>query len=125
MSKAGKAVLMQALEPVPLELMRLLLTEARRFPDLGQSIDQMARDQVVDIVAYSIKTGRPEKTHENENKPSPQDIAERFLDLTFSPILLAVLTGQESRTSTDAIDQRINVALDVLEQLGFLDEGLH
>lgn len=114
---------MQALEPVPLELMRLLLTEARRFPDLGQSIDQMARDQVVDIVAHSIKLADPKRL--TRMRTSQARNAERFLDLTFSPILLAVLTGQESRTSTDAIDQRINVALDVLEQLGFLDEGLH
>jgi len=55
---AGKAVLKQALEPVPLELMRLFLTEARRFPDLIQQIDQMARDRVVEITTHAIKAER-------------------------------------------------------------------
>lgn len=40
---AGKASLLHALSPVPLELMRLLLTEARRSPALISHLDTQAR----------------------------------------------------------------------------------
>ena len=116
---AGKAVLMQALSPVPLELLRLFLTEARRFPDLIAHVDSMARSKVVDIVARSMTA-------------SPQDaasrkavaIAERFLDLTFAPIILAALTGRATSTSSDAIERQIAFALDILERSGPLEDAL-
>lgn len=117
----GKAVLTQAVSPVPLALMRLFLTEARRFPDLIAEVDTMARSRVVDILARAVSpdltdTGPPDRA---------VAVAERFLDLTFAPIMLAALTGHEEAMSASAIGGRIAFALDTLERTGLLKELHH
>jgi len=40
--------------------------------------------------------------------------------LTFSPILLAALIGHSEETSSEAIDKRIEYALNMLEKSGHL-----
>lgn len=45
LSTVGRAALTHAISPVPLALMRLFLTEARRFPDLIADVDAMARSR--------------------------------------------------------------------------------
>ena len=114
----GKAILSHALSPIPLELMRLFLTEARRSPDLIRQVDDMARAKVVDMLARSIVqegagSGRQAKARE---------LAERFLDLTFAPVILAALSGRDALTSAEAVSRQIEFALVMLERLGFLDE---
>lgn len=115
---AGKAVLTQAISPVPLALMRLFLTEARRFPDLISEVDDMARSRVVQIVA------RAASPHRTDTAPSDRAVmtAECFLDLTFAPIMLAALTGHDAAVSASAIESRIASALEILEQNGLLQE---
>lgn len=114
----GKAVLTQAISPVPLALMRLFLTEARRFPELIAEVDAMARSRVVDIVARAVS---PDRT---DSVPSDRAVAvaERFLDLTFAPIMLAALTGRNTAMSGPAIESRIAFALDTLERTGLLEQ---
>ncbi|MGY9047685.1 hypothetical protein P775_21060 [Puniceibacterium antarcticum] len=116
----GSAVLRQAISPLPLALMRLFLTEARRFPELIAEVDTMARSHVVDIVARAVM---PDQT---DTGPSDQSvaIAERFLDLTFAPIMLAALTGRDAAMSESAIESSIAFALDTLDRSGLL-QGIH
>ncbi|WP_322895518.1 MULTISPECIES: TetR/AcrR family transcriptional regulator [unclassified Yoonia] len=115
---AGKAVLMQAISPVPLALMRLFLTEARRFPDLIADVDGMARSRVTDIVARAVSA--------DQTEAGPSDralaIAECFLNLTFAPLMLAALTGHGHAISGPAIDSRIAFALDTLDRNGLLQK---
>lgn len=111
---AGKAVLLQAIEPVPLALMRLFLTEARRFPDLIAEVDGMARSSVTETVARALSGDQAEPSQ------SAVAIADRFLDLTFAPIILAALTGREEAVAPAVIDSRISFALDTLERNGHL-----
>jgi hypothetical protein len=49
-------------------------------------------------------------------------LAERFLDLTFAPIILAALSGRDTQTSADAVTGQIEFALAMLERLGLFDE---
>ena len=112
---AGKEVLSQALEPVPLELMRLFLTEARRFPELIEQADRITRARVVEVLSLSVAPA----TADSEVRHRANEIAERFLDLTFAPIILSALMGRDPDLSSDAIDRRIGLALDILEQSHF------
>ncbi len=114
----GKAVLTQAVSPLPLALMRLFLTEARRFPDLIAEVDAMARSRVVNIVARAVS---PDRTDAGPSERAVA-IAERFLDLTFAPIMLAALTGRDDAMSASAIDSSIAFALDTLDRTGLLQE---
>lgn len=114
----GKAILSQALSPIPLELMRLFLTEARRSPDLIRQVDDMARAKVVDMVARSIV----QDGAGSDRQAKARELAERFLDLTFAPVILAALSGRDALTSADAVTRQIDFALVMLDRLGFLDE---
>lgn len=118
LATVGKAVLTQAISPVPLALMRLFLTEARRFPDLIAEVDAMARSRVVDIVARAVASDH------QDSAPSDQTvaIAERFLDLTFAPIILAALTGRDAAMSAAKIEGTIAFALDTLDRNGSLHD---
>ena len=115
---AGRAVLLQAVSPLPLALMRLFLTEARRFPALIAEVDGMARSRVVDIVAGAVMAGRKE-TDASERAVT---IAERFLDLTFAPIMLSALTGHDAAKSVSTIDSTIASALDMMDRSGLLQD---
>ena len=112
----GRAVLIHALAPVPRELMRLFLTEARRSPDLIAHVDGMARVGVVAMVSDAILT----PAHDPALRDIADALAERFLDLTFAPIILAALTGRHADQTVEEIDIRIAQALDLLEHTGLL-----
>ena len=118
LATVGKVVLTQAISPVPLALMRLFLTEARRFPDLIADVDAMARARVVDIVARALSPAEPDA--------APSDravaVAERFLDLTFAPVMLAALTGRDAAVSASDIDDRIAWACDTLHRAALLQD---
>lgn len=114
LATAGKAVLTQALAPVPLGLMRLFLTEAPHFPDLIRPFDLMARDRIIEMVSDSLVSD------DTISVDDAKVLTERFLDLTFAPIILAALVGHTDETSSVAIDQRIEYALDLLEHSGSL-----
>ncbi|SPJ26483.1 TetR/AcrR family transcriptional regulator [Palleronia abyssalis] len=112
---AGKEVLTQALQPVPLQLMRLFLTEARRFPELVEQADSITRARVVEVLSLSVAPVIADSVARRQ----ANEIAERFLDLTFAPIILSALMGRDLELSSDAIDRRIGFALDILEQSHF------
>jgi AcrR family transcriptional regulator len=114
----GRAVLSQALSPIPLELMRLFLTEARRSPDLIRHVDDTARAKIVEMVARSIV----QDDADSDSQAKARELAERFLDLTFAPIILAALSGRDTQTSADAVTGQIEFALAMLERLGLFDE---
>ncbi|WP_337037390.1 TetR/AcrR family transcriptional regulator [Pantoea agglomerans] len=111
---AGKAILRQAIEPVPLGLMRLFLTEAQRFNGLIQSFDLMARDRAIEIVSESLMED------DMLSKVDANALTRHFLDLTFAPIMLAALVGHSEEISSEAIDKRIEHALNLLEKSGYL-----
>ena len=112
---AGKDVLTQALQPVPQELMRLFLSEARRFPELIEQADRIARARVVDVLSRSVA---PDPC-DDEARRQADEIAERFLDLTFAPIILAALMGRNLESGHEAIEKRIGFALETLNLAHF------
>lgn len=115
----GTAVLIHATSPVPLDLMRLFLTEARRSPDLIAQVDRMARTRVIDMVSGAILA----RTEDSALRDRADDLAERFLDLTFAPIMLAVLTGRQAAPAIDEIEHQIARAIDLLESAGLLSDA--
>lgn len=118
LAASGRAVISDALSPTPLALMRLFLTEAPRNRELIVQVDQMARARVVDMIVHSIL----EEDGDDEKQQVTRDLADRFLDLTFSPIMLAALAGHTALTSPEAIDRRIDFALAMLRGAGLLGE---
>lgn len=116
----GRQVLAEALQPVPLELMRLFLSEAGRFPELIEQADRAARAKVVDVLSRAILP----KTDDSEARRRADEVAERFLDLTFAPIILTALTRRNPDLGPEAIDRRIDDALDMLDLSPF-PEGRH
>ena len=116
---AGTAVLLHALSPIPLEMMRLLLSEARRNPALIVQVDSLARARVVEIIARSLG----EEISSEPMRKKVGDMVERFLDLTFAPLILAGLLGHQAGTSTEAVDRQIDFAMDALEHAGLLEHA--
>lgn len=114
----GLAVLTHAVAPVPRELMRLFLTEARRSPDLIAQVDRMARTKVVAMVSDAILA----PSFDPALRDVADALAERFLDLTFAPIMLAALTGRHADPTRDEIDLRVAQAVELLEKMGLLAE---
>lgn len=114
----GLAVLTHAVAPVPRELMRLFLTEARRSPDLIAQVDRMARTKVVAMVSDAILA----PPFDPALRDVADALAERFLDLTFAPIMLAALTGRHADPTGDEIDLRVAQAVEMLEKMGLLAE---
>ncbi len=63
-------------------------------------------------VAQEASTDQPRERAE--------EMVERFLDLTFAPLILAGLSGHQAATSADAVDRQIDFALDALAHTGLL-----
>ncbi|PYE81362.1 TetR family transcriptional regulator [Pseudoroseicyclus aestuarii] len=107
---AGRAVLSQALQPVPLELMRLFMAEARRFPALIAQVERISRGRVLEVVSRALVPETPDP----QVRARADAVADRFLDLTFAPIIVDALMGREGQTAAEAVDRRIVTALEVL-----------
>lgn len=117
LQRAGTSVLLQALSPVPLELMRLILTEARRHPSLTAEINFRARTEIVNSLVGSLQE-KDGKVPGSQDRT--RDLVERFLDLTFPVLMLGALSGESDKATSAAIDQRVSLALDIMEKTGHL-----
>lgn len=114
---AGTSVLLQALSPVPLELMRLILTEARRHPSLTAEINLRARTEIVDSLVGWVEANDSDKSRCQDRT---RDVVERFLDLTFPVLMLGALSGDTAKATPAFVDQQVNLALDIMEKTGHL-----
>jgi AcrR family transcriptional regulator len=87
----GKAVLDAVLLPRTLELTRLMIAEAVRFPDLAQSIWRSGHEQAAIVLCEWI--GHQQKKGVLRKGPPPLLLARQFVDLAVTDAQLRALIG--------------------------------
>lgn len=100
LAEVGAAVLQRALASDNMGLMRLAIAEARRFPDLANSVHRQARAHGVEVVARLLS----EVAQSDELGTLPAFAPERlatttrsFLDLVLLPMLMRALFGEKPK----------------------------
>ena len=98
LASVGKAALHRALTEDNVGLMRLVIAEAGRFPDLANKFDQMARERGSDAVARLLAEAA--QSHGLTKLPAfapkhLQTTTRMFLDLVFLPIMMRALLGEK------------------------------
>lgn len=94
----GKAVLHWALSEDMVGLMRLVIAEAGRFPDLANTFDRMARERgseaVARLLVEAVQSDRLAKLPAFAPKQL-QTTTRMFLDLVFLPVMMRALLGEK------------------------------
>ena len=94
----ASVILGRILSPESIGLMRAVVAEARRFPDLAISVKRQARDLGIESVAHLLG----EVAQSGEMGASPafapdhlSDTARRFMDVIVFPMAMRVLYGED------------------------------
>ncbi|HEY2533183.1 MAG TPA: TetR/AcrR family transcriptional regulator [Xanthobacteraceae bacterium] len=97
LASVGATLLHWALAGDTVDLMRVGIAEARRFPDLASSVHRMAREQGSEAVARLLR----EAAQSDELGTLPAFTPERlatttqfFMDLVFLPMIMRALFGE-------------------------------
>ncbi len=114
----GHGLLVQALQPEAIALMRVVMTTAQRLPELARLTDRMAREREVRWVAEAI-AGPSAGTAEAIARASP--VAARFLDLVLVPQQMRALLGDDLGELAQKADATLEEAIDLLSRAGWLD----
>jgi len=94
----GSALLHRALDPDYIGLVRLAISEARRFPDLASSVHLMARERATETVARLLAEAAQSDELGSMPAFAPDRLATTsrfFLDLVLLPLLLRALLGEK------------------------------
>jgi hypothetical protein len=97
-----------ALEGEKIDLMRLGIAEARRFPDLASNVKQMARQRGEETVAGLLREATQFEKAETLSAFAPERLATTtrfFIDLVFLPLIVRALFGEKLELLR-ALDQR-------------------
>jgi hypothetical protein len=91
-------ILDRALSPETVDMMRLSISEARRFPELASGVHGMACERGAEAVARLL--AEAVQSDELGTLPAfgPERLAETarfFLDLMFSPLIIKALFGEK------------------------------
>jgi AcrR family transcriptional regulator len=92
------AMLERALNENTIGLMRISISEARRFPELARSVTEMARARGTEAVARLLNEMHQREPSGGEGPFAPDRIpltARIFLDLVFFPIMFRGLVGED------------------------------
>lgn len=116
--RAGRAIIVDAMRPVPLALMRLFISEASRHGDLIREVDRAGRDAAVATLAAAIVGDGKNDLHTAERSRSA---ASRFIDLAFVPHQMRALLGDPPEDLNAGLDARIEDAIQALEASGSLE----
>jgi len=103
----GKAVLERVLLPRTLELTRLMIAEAVRFPDLAQTIWRSGHDQAALVLAEWIT--HQQKQGVLRKRQPPLLLARQFVDLAVTDAQLRALIGTPGAFNHD---KALRVAID-------------
>ncbi|KTF69377.1 TetR/AcrR family transcriptional regulator [Sphingomonas sp. HT-1] len=112
----GSSLLVHALTPEAVALMRVVVTTAHRMPELARMVDRIGREGGIACVARALAG----------NNPSPADgahareVAERFIDMVFIVHQMRALIGDAPAQLDAAASRRIDDAVDLLERAGLL-----
>ena len=117
LTRAGRAVISEAMAPVPLALMRLFIAEAPRQRDLIREADALGRRAGICRIAEAIAgpdRGDPAAVTRAERAAS------RFIDLAFVPHQMRALLDDDATDLERALEDRIVVAINALEAAGLI-----
>jgi AcrR family transcriptional regulator len=117
LTRAGRAVITEAMAPVPLALMRLFIAEAPRQRDLIREADALGRRAGIRRIAEAI--AGPAKV-DPAAVARAEPAAARFIDLAFVPHQMRALLGDEAADLEVGLEDRISVAIDALEAAGLI-----
>lgn len=98
LASVGKALLHWALTEEMVGLMRLVIAEAGRFPDLANGFDQMARERGNEAVARLLVEAAQSDGIAKLPAFAPkhlQTTTQMFLDLVFLPLMMRALFGEK------------------------------
>lgn len=114
---AGTGIVEHALRPQVVALMRLLIAEAARFPELVSRADTIGREGGVKRMAEVIAC-RSTSVTEIERAMAP---AARFIELVSLPLQMRALLGDDLAALRASAANRIVPAADMLAATGLLD----
>lgn len=105
------AMLERALSVNTIGLMRISISEARRFPELARSVTEMARARGAEAMMRLLGEMAEQEHRGGEGAFAPPQIpatARMFLDLVFFPIMFRGLVGEEIATLRAAIRPHVS-----------------
>ena len=112
----GLDILHHALHPDAVAMMRMVIATATRFPELAQLADRIGWEGGVERVAQVI-SARAKPGSVARAKPA----AVWFISLTFAPQQMRALFGESSQSLNRSARVRVEEAIKMLAQSGWLD----
>jgi AcrR family transcriptional regulator len=110
LASLGAAVLHWLLVGDTVGLMRLSISEARRFPDLASSVHRMARGRGLEAVGRLLAEAAQSAELGNLPAFAPQRLAttaEIFVDLVVLPLLLRALHGEKLKSLCAEVEPHV------------------
>ncbi|MBR0706995.1 TetR/AcrR family transcriptional regulator [Bradyrhizobium liaoningense] len=110
LADVGIALLHWALIDDNVDLMRLAIAEARRFPDLAGSVHRMARERGTEGVARLLKEATQSDALGKAPAFTPECLtatAQFFLDLVFLPLMTRALFGEKLKSLPAEIESHV------------------
>ena len=112
----GLDILHHALQPDAVAMMRMVIATATQFPELAQLADRIGWEGGVERVAEVI-SARAKPGSLSRARP----VAGWFISLTFAPQQMRALFGESSNTLQETARVRVDEAIKMLAQSGWLD----
>lgn len=114
----GESLLIHALQPDVVALMRVVVATAHRMPDLAQLADRIGRDHAVQSVAAAI-VGKASASPDEIEQALP--VAAKFVDLVFLPNQMRALLGDAPDDLMKGCVRSVADAVDLLTGGGWLE----
>ena len=112
----GLDILHHALQADAVAMMRMIIATATQFPELAQLADRIGWEGGVERVAEVI-SARAKLGSLSRARP----VAGWFISLTFAPQQMRALFGESSHSLQVAARVRVDEAIKMLAQSGWLD----
>ena len=112
----GLDLLRHSLQPDAVAMMRMVIATATRFPELAQLANRIGWEGGVERIAEVISVRA-----QPDSFPRAKPAAAWFISLTFAPQQMRALFGESSHTLQVAARVRVDEAIKMLAQSGWLD----
>jgi AcrR family transcriptional regulator len=118
LAAVGLSIIERSLEPDVVALMRVVVAESRRFPEIARHANDIGYKAGVRRVAGVIEARCPDSVDAAERAKIP---AARFIDLAFLPHQMRALLGEDLDVLLRAAPRQIDEVVALLEATGLLD----
>jgi AcrR family transcriptional regulator len=111
--QVGRSILEHALQPNTLAMMRLVIATSTRAPALAAEVNRIGWEGGFISVRSAILAGP-------DQPMAPDALAHQFIDLVFAPHQLRALLGEHPAQLIQAIPERVEWGLKLLQAAGLL-----